>query len=87
MDIDDELFERVENGNSSAALNHEIRMRANIKHINNLLAKDSGSESRTMLVESKTVRLGVGFGDHQLGHINDSHVSRWVWVEWATRRR
>jgi len=79
---DDSLFERFENGDISVALNHEIRMRANIKHINNVLARDPVSESRKMQVESSAVEIRDLFGDHHLGRYNNGQSSRPVWVEW-----
>jgi serine/threonine protein kinase len=82
MEGDDELFERFDNRENSVALNHEIRMRANIKHVNNLLARGSGSESRTMKIEPSAVELGDRFGDHCLGRFNNGQISRPVWVEW-----
>lgn len=79
---DDSLFERFENGDISVALNHEIRMRANIKHINNLLARDPVSESRKMQIESSAMEIRDPFGDHHLGRYNNGQSSRPVWVEW-----
>lgn len=82
-----DLFERFENWDSSGALNHEIRMRVNIKQINNLLTKDSGSKSRTMLEDSSVVEIGAPFGDHHLGQYNKCEELRRVWVEWRSYRR
>jgi hypothetical protein len=82
MEGDDALFERFSNGDTGAALNHEIRMRANIKHINNLLTRDSGSRSRKMQVPSSAVEIRDRFGEHHLGWFNNSQKSRPVWVEW-----
>jgi len=82
MEEDGTLFDRLLNADTGAALNHEIRMRAKIKHINNLLARDSGSASRKMQVESNVVETRDPFGDHLLGWINNGQAPHPVLVEW-----
>lgn len=75
----DELFERIESGNSNVTLNNDIRMRANIKHINTILAKDDGSNSRRMLLELSAVEQQQSFGEYSLGRFHDGGP---IWVEW-----
>lgn len=87
MEGDHDLFERFQNEDTSGALDREIRMRVNIKQINNLLARDLGSDSRIMLEESSAVEIGIPFGDHHLGQFTKCQQSRRVWVEWRSYRR
>lgn len=87
MEGDSKLFERFEDGDASLVLNHEIRMRANIKHVNNLLARDCGSASRALEVKPSLFEQGERFGDNHLGRVHDSQPPRTVWVEWRNYGR
>ncbi|KAI1497171.1 kinase-like protein [Biscogniauxia marginata] len=79
----DELFDRIENGHTHIAPDKEIRMRANIKHINALLANDVGSDSRTMQTEPSAVKIQGSYGENSaLGWFNSGQEKRPVWVEW-----
>lgn len=84
---DKELFERFKDQETSATVSHEIRMRANIKHINDLLKRDVSSESRKMMLEPSSVALGDRFDSHHLGQLKDGQRSRPVWVEWRQYRK
>ncbi|OTB07425.1 hypothetical protein M426DRAFT_20126 [Hypoxylon sp. CI-4A] len=82
MEEDDKLFERIESGGYHVALEKEIRMRANIKHINTLFAKDDALDSRLTQVESSAVEIQDSFGEYHLGKFDDGSRLRSVWVEW-----
>ncbi|RYP56342.1 hypothetical protein DL771_011961 [Monosporascus sp. 5C6A] len=62
----DRLLGNVENEATSGTPNYEIRMRANITHVNNLLGKDSVSISGSLGMEPAAVGQLVPFGDHLL---------------------
>ncbi|KAF2650288.1 kinase-like protein [Lophiostoma macrostomum CBS 122681] len=82
MEKEGELFEQIENRTASGSLSHEIRMRANVQHMNNLLVRDSSADIRAMQIDHKSIELRNRFGDHHLGFSNDSKAPRLVWVEW-----
>ncbi|KAI1321914.1 kinase-like protein [Xylariaceae sp. FL0255] len=65
-----------------ANLSHEIRVRANIKHISALLADSLISSLTVPQVDPTTFGPLKKLGDHSYGQINDGTTRRRMWVEW-----
>lgn len=84
---DEKPSEQCKFQETGATLNHEIRMRANIKSIHDLLARDAVSGSRKMMLEPESVELSGRVDSHYLGQLKDGQRSRPVWVEWREYRQ
>ncbi|RYP90030.1 hypothetical protein DL770_003875 [Monosporascus sp. CRB-9-2] len=74
--------DQIGNEATCGTLSHEIRMRANIKTISNLLAENAVSAPTTRFIKPAAVNQLVPFGDHHHGRLSEGQATRPVWVEW-----
>ncbi|KAI1116755.1 kinase-like protein [Nemania sp. NC0429] len=76
--------DEIERGATSGSVTHEIRLRAKLKYINNILTDDGYPSSEPSLkLEPSAVEQLLPFGDHHRGRLIDERGgSRPVWVEW-----
>ncbi|KAH8885909.1 kinase-like protein [Thozetella sp. PMI_491] len=77
-----EMLKQLEHGDTSVALGHELRVRASIKHVKNLIDREPDSSSRALRLDLKNIDINSKFDNHHLGYIHDGQNSRQVWIEW-----
>ncbi|KAJ8122160.1 hypothetical protein ONZ43_g1577 [Nemania bipapillata] len=69
------------------SLSYEIRMRANIKHISNLLAKDAISSRSVPYIDLVNLNIPNKLGDNNYGTVSEGDHRRLIWVEWREYRK
>ncbi|RYO75494.1 hypothetical protein DL764_010377 [Monosporascus ibericus] len=74
--------DQIGNEATCGTLSHEIRMRANIKNISNLLEENAVSAPIIRLIDPAAVDQLIPFGGHHHGRLSEGQATRPVWVEW-----
>ncbi|KAI1742958.1 kinase-like protein [Xylaria scruposa] len=76
--------DEIEGAAASGSVTHEIRLRAKLKYINNILTDDRYPFlDRSLRLEPNAVEGLIPFGDHHRGRLIDQRGgSQPVWVEW-----
>ncbi|KAL8789350.1 MAG: hypothetical protein Q9195_006877 [Heterodermia aff. obscurata] len=75
------LMKQIHGEYNTIALDKEIRMRAILRQMSDLVLVDSGAKD-SKLVDPSNIRVGASFGQHSLAELGDKHTRRQILVEW-----
>jgi serine/threonine protein kinase len=79
---DELLLEKIRDDDKGLSFDKEIRMRATLKHMTELVMQHYETDACKQQLDLKDVTIGPQFGNHNLGSVQEGDFTHQVLMEW-----